>query len=130
MGPHFLAWQVDNDRLAQIVDHVDALYPSVYTFYPDRQAWVVYAKAQIAEARRLGKGKPVYAFLWPQYHEANAALAHRPVEPDYWDLQLTTMAHHADGVVIWGGWGENGPEPWKEEAPWWQVTKRFMQRLD
>lgn len=129
MSPQFLAWQADNDRLAQISDHVDALYPSIYTFYPDRQAWVAYARAQIAEARRLAKGKPVYAFLWPQYHEANVNLAHRPVETDYWELQLITMAQYADGVVIWGGWGETGPEAWNEDAPWWQITKRFLSRL-
>jgi hypothetical protein len=130
MSPQFLAWQTDNDRLARISDHVDALYPSIYTFYPDRQAWAAYAKAQIAEARRLAQGKPVYAFLWPQYHEANTALAHRFLEPDYWELQLVTMAQLADGVVIWGGWGPNGPEPWDEGAPWWQVTKRFLARTD
>ena len=131
MSPQFLAWRRDNDRLAQIVDHVDALYPSIYTFYPDRQAWVAYAKAQIAEARRLAKGKPVYGFLWPLYHnQGNESLGSRPIEPDYWDLQLATMAQYADGVVIWGGWGDHGPESWNDEAPWWQVTKRFMQRLD
>ncbi len=130
MSPQFLAWRRDNDRLAQIVDHVDALYPSIYTFYPDRQAWVAYAKAHIAEARRLAKGKPVYGFLWPLYHnQGNELLGSRPIEPDYWDLQLATMAQYADGVVIWGGWGDHGPEPWNEEAPWWQVTKRFMQQL-
>lgn len=131
MSLQYLAWRTDNDRLAQIADHVDALYPSIYTYYPDRQAWVAYARAQIAEARRLAKGKPVYGFLWPLYHnQGNELLGPRPIEPDYWDLQLTTIAQHADGVVIWGGWGENGPEPWNEEAPWWQVTKRFLSRID
>jgi hypothetical protein len=43
---------------------------------------------------------------------------------------LNTVYQHADGVVIWGGWGDNGPESWNEEAPWWQVTKRFMQRFN
>lgn len=126
MSPHYLEWQRDNARLEQLADHVDALYPSIYTFYPDRQAWIAYAKAQIAEARRLANGKPVYAFLWPQYHEANQALAHRFIEPDYWALQLTTMRQEADGIVIWGGWGDKGPAEWDEAAPWWQVTKTFM----
>jgi hypothetical protein len=126
----FRSWQQDNDRLEGISDRVDALFPSIYTFYPDRQGWVTYAIAQIAEAKRKAKGKPVYAFLWPQYHESNLLLGLRPLDPDFWELQLNTVAQHADGVVIWGGWGANGPEPWNEEAPWWQVTKRFMQRLD
>ena len=125
----YRSWQQDNDRLEGISNRVDALFPSVYAFYPDRQGWVTYAIAQIAEAKRKAKGKPVYAFLWPQYHESNRLLGHRPLEPDYWELQLNTVYQHADGVVIWGGWGANGPDSWNEEAPWWQVTKRFMQRL-
>lgn len=126
----YRSWQQDNDRLEGISDRVDALFPSVYTFYPDRQGWVTYAIAQIAEAKRKAKGKPVYAFLWPQYHESNLLLGQRPLDPEYWELQLNTVYQQADGVVIWGGWGTNGPEPWNEEAPWWQVTKRFMHRLD
>lgn len=126
----YQAWQQDNDRLDELLPHVDALYPSIYTFYSDRQGWVTYAIAQIGEARRKAKGKPVYAFLWPQYHESNHLIGLKPIEPDYWDLQLNTVSQHADGVVIWGGLGDHGPEPWNEEAPWWQVTKRFMKRRD
>ena len=130
VSEEFRSWQQDNDRLEAVSDRVDALFPSIYTFYPDRQGWVTYAIAQIAEARRKAKGKPVYAFLWPQYHESNRLLGLQPLDPDYWELQLNTAAQHADGLVIWGGWGANGPEPWNEEAPWWQVTKRFMKRLE
>ena len=126
----FRSWQQDNDRLDSISDQIDALFPSIYTFYPDRQGWVTYAIAQIAEARRKAKGRPVYAFLWPQYHESNELLGLRPLDQDYWELQLNTVAQYADGVVIWGGWGANGPEPWNEEAPWWQVTKRLIKRLE
>lgn len=130
VSAEFRSWQQDNDRLEGISDRVDALFPSIYTFYPDRQSWVTYAIAQIAEAKRKANGKPVYAFLWPQYHESNRLLGSRPLDPDYWELQLNTVYQHADGVVIWGGWGPNGPESWNEKAPWWQVTKRFMTRLD
>jgi Hyaluronidase len=123
------AWQRDNDRLEKWAAQMDALYPSLYTFYPDRQGWVQYAVAQLTEAKRIAKGKPVYAFLWPQYHESNASLRLQPVEPDYWELQLNTVYQYADGLVIWGGWGDNGAESWNEEAPWWQVTKRFMRQI-
>lgn len=125
----FQAWQQDNDRLDELLPHMDALYPSIYTFYSDRQGWVAYAIAQIREARRKADGKPVYAFLWPQYHESNHLIGLKPIEPDYWELQLLTVSQYADGVVIWGGWGKNEPEPWNEAAPWWQVTKRFMNRI-
>ncbi|MEQ1793394.1 MAG: hypothetical protein ABL970_04305 [Nitrospira sp.] len=122
----YRSWQQDNDRLEAIVTQVDALFPSLYTFYPDRQGWVIYATAQIREARRKANGKPVYAFLWPQYHESNLLLSHRPLDPEYWELQLKTVSDQADGVVIWGGWGDKGPESWDEEAPWWQATKHFL----
>ena len=126
----FQSWQQDNDRLEGISNRVDVLFPSIYTFYPDRQGWVTYAIAQISEARRKANGKPVYAFLWPRYHESNLLLGNRPLDADYWELELNTVYQHADGVVIWGGWGDNGPESWNEEALWWQVTKRFMQRFN
>ncbi len=126
----YQAWQQDNDRLEEMVTELDALYPSLYTFYPDRQGWVKYAVAQLTEARRKANGKPVYAFLWPQYHDSHSKLRLQSLEPDYWELQLNTVAQQADGIVIWGGWGDNGPEPWNEEAPWWQVTKRFMRHID
>ena len=126
LSAEYRSWQRDNDRLEAIVSQVDALFPSIYTFYPDRQGWVVYAVAQIREARRKANGKPVYAFLWPQYHESNLLLSHRPLDPAYWELQLKTVYDHADGVVIWGGWGDKGPESWDEAAPWWQATKRFL----
>src|SRR5262249_10278668 len=125
----YQAWQRDNDRLDEVAAHLDGLYPSLYTYYPDRQGWVTFAVAQLAEAKRKAHGKPVYAFLWPQYHDSNATLKGRYLEPDYWELQLNTVAQHADGAVIWGGWGKDGPESWDEEAPWWQVTKRFMKQI-
>lgn len=127
----YQAWQRDNDRLEELLPHMDALYPSIYTFYPDRKGWVTYAVAQIREARRKANGKPVYAFLWPQYHDQGQGVhAQLPIESDFWELQLNTMLTEADGIVIWGGWGEHGPDPWNEEAPWWQATKRLMNRID
>ncbi len=128
-SPEHRAWQQDNDRLDELAAQLDALYPSLYTFYPDRQGWVAYAVSQLTEAKRKANGKPVYAFLWPQYHESNAKLRLQPVEPEYWELQLNTVYRHADGLVIWGGWGANGPDPWNEDAPWWQVTKEFLKRI-
>ncbi|MBX3332637.1 MAG: hypothetical protein KF876_00860 [Nitrospira sp.] len=125
----FQAWQQDNDRLDEMAARLNALYPTLYTYYPDRQGWVQYAVAQLTEAKRKANGKPVYAFLWPQYHDSNKKLRLQPVEPEYWELQLNTVSQHADGVVIWGGWGEKGPESWNEEAPWWEITKRFLGRM-
>jgi len=126
--PGYRDWQADNDRGSAIVPKVSALYPSLYTLYEDQAGWVKYAEANVAEAKRIGQGRPVYPFLWPQYHDSAHALAYQYLPPAYWSLQLRTMAQVADGLVLWGGWDfTNGrPQPWDDTAPWWQATLAFI----
>lgn len=124
----YQAWQRINASLIPLAQEVDVVFPHIYTYYPDRAEWVRFATENIKEARRYGK--PVHVFLWPQYTEMAGSLAGKVVPADYWELQLETVRKLSDGLVIWGGWGPNGPEPWDESAPWWQVTKRFLSRLD
>jgi len=125
------AWMDENDQLRPLAGAVDVFFPSLYTFYPDQTGWKTYAIAQIEEARRYGERKPIYVFLWPQYHDSNRLLGGQYLPDDYWLLQLQTAKEHADGIVIWGGWGGNNrPAEWDEDAPWWKVTKRFMKTLD
>jgi hypothetical protein len=120
----------DNDRLQPLAGAVDILFPSIYTFYTDQGGWVRYAYGQIAEARRCASGKPVYVFLWPQYHDSNRSLAGTYLPADYWRLQLETAKQYADGVILWGGWGSNNrPAKWDDDATWWKVTKDFMKTV-
>jgi hypothetical protein len=127
-SPPYRDWQADNDRVSVLVPKVSALYPSLYTFYEDQAGWVRYAEANIAESRRLGQGRPVYPFLWPQYHVSAKALAYQYLPPTYWSQQLSTVARLADGFVIWGGWDfANGrAQAWDPAAPWWQATLAFI----
>jgi hypothetical protein len=121
------AWMAENNRVRSLAGAVDVLFPSLYTFYPDQAGWKKYAIAQIEEARRYGNGKPVYVFLWPQYHDSNRLLGNRFLPEDYWLLELETAKQYADGIVIWGGWGtDNRPARWDENAAWWKVTKKFL----
>lgn len=121
----YKAWQAENDRLSDLVSATDVLFPSLYTFYTDRAGWVKVAEATLKEARRVGQGKPIYAFIYPQYHESNKSLGGTPVDGQYWRLQLETLRKHADGVVIWGGWQTQ----WDENAAWWIETKAFLKEL-
>jgi len=127
-------WVAENDRITPLAETVDALYPSLYTFYADQIGWAKYAIAQIYEARRLSGGKPVFAFIWPQYHDSNRLLRCQFLPSDYWKLQLETVRKYADGAVIWGGWdvcNKKGKAlPWIESAEWWQVTKEFSLRIN
>ena len=125
------SWMAENNRVRSLAGEVDVLFPSLYTFYTDQAGWKRYAIAQIQEARRYGGGKPVYVFLWPQYHDSNLLLGNRFLPEDYWLLELETAKEYADGIVIWGGWGsDNRPAKWDENAAWWNVTKKFMKSGD
>ncbi len=129
-GPNdkeYQEWQAENNRVMAIANDVDILFPSLYTFYPDQSGWEKYAIAQLREARRFNK--PAYVFLWPQYHDSNRILRGSYISPDFWKLQLETAYKYADGIVIWGGWTDSGPAEWDENAPWWRVTKKFMNSL-
>ncbi|MCC6142133.1 MAG: hypothetical protein IT389_16145 [Nitrospira sp.] len=125
------AWIEENDQIRSLANAVNVYFPSLYTFYPDQDGWKKYALAQIKETRRYGNGKPVYVFLWPQYHDSNKILGGRYLPDDYWQLELETAKQYADGIVIWGGWDlkSNRPAKWDDNASWWTVTKEFMKRL-
>lgn len=129
MSKEWASFAKENDQLRPLSGAVDILFPSLYTFYTDRGGWVRYAYAQIAEARRNSNGKPVYVFLWPQYHDSNPSLKGAFLPADFWRLQLEMAKHYADGIVIWGGWGPKGQMKWDENAAWWKVTKEFMKKL-
>lgn len=129
-GQDYQSWVNENDAIHPLTSAVDNFYPSLYTFYPDQEGWKKYAIAQIEEARRAGSGKPVYVFLWPQYHDSNRILGGRYLPKDYWQLELETAKQYADGIVIWGGWDlkSNRRAKWDEDAAWWKVTKEFIKR--
>jgi hypothetical protein len=111
------AWRSENKRLQPIADQSDVMFPSLYTFYGDRDGWLTYAKANMAEAKQYGR--PIYPFLWPQYHKSWEL-----IDRDFWRLQLETVFKNADGMVIWTP-ARNKPR-WDSQAPWWQETVDFL----
>lgn len=113
-------WGETNRSLRVIADKVDFLFPSIYTFYNDPAGWEVYAKEMLQEARKFKK--PVYAFIWPEFHDNNKELAGQTIPAKFWAKQLDLCRRYADGVVIWGGYQKS----WDENAPWWVATKEFM----
>lgn len=115
-------WQDANRYLNRIAKEMDVIFPSLYTFYKDQNGWKKYAKVNLQEARRYGK--PVYAFIWPQYHGSNKKLGGKFVGKEYWKVQLETVYQYADGVVIWTPWTNRGY--WDENAGWWIATKEFV----
>ena len=124
-SPAFVKWQGSNDFLAPLIAEKGALYPSLYTFYNDRAEWVKYAQANIAEAKRIAGGKPIYPYIWPRYHEGGN-MGNIYIDYEFWKLQLQTIKEAGvDGVIIWGGYREQ----WTGSWPWWQATRDFLAEI-
>jgi hypothetical protein len=117
-------WRRTNSYLIPLVTHVDALYPSLYTSDVDPAKWVAAAQMRILETKRIGAGKPVRPFVWPQYHDVmRSPLAGTYIDYDYWMLQLTTVRDAgASGIIFWGGY----QTPWDQTQGWWHATLDFI----
>lgn len=113
-------WEECNRQLDRLAPDIDYVFPSLYTFYDDRQGWLTYARETIAAARRYGK--PVYPFLWFEYHDSNLLLRNRDVDTDAWAEEIRFCRAHADGVVLWGGYRRK----WSESAAWWQTVRKEL----
>ena len=120
------SWMAADDNLVPLVQDVDALFPSLYTYYKDSAGWVSFARAYIKEAKRIGGGKPVYALVWPQYHDKSDYNGEY-IDYAFWKLQLQTIRDSgADGIIIWGSSGSQ----WDQNQGWWNATKDFMKELN
>jgi hypothetical protein len=116
ISTNLASYQVHNNRVQAVADECGVLFPVLYgdAFRPFTE-WLFMATAAMREARRLAKGKPVYAFLWYRWVD-NQKL----VPAETFAKMLDFCEAWADGAVIWGF------DPWDENAHWWQVTKRHI----
>jgi hypothetical protein len=117
-------WKRANSYLIPFATHVDALYPSLYTSDIDPAKWIASAQISISETKRIGAGKPVRPFIWPQYHDVmRSSLAGTYIDYDYWMLQLRTIRNAgASGLVFWGGYQTR----WDDTQDWWRATLDFI----
>lgn len=113
-------WLQVNRALDPLAAMVDVIFPSLYTFYDEPDGWMTVARGILAEARRYGK--PVYPFLWPEFHDSNKQLAGQTIPADFWATQLRFCQENADGVVLWGGYQQQ----WDDNAAWWQTTRETL----
>lgn len=84
------AWRDRNSaNAADLLSLVDVLYPSIYHFYPGKPSeWRAYAVANLDEAVRIAKGRPVIPFMCPQYPD-NAMVA-----MDEWRMMLDVVREY------------------------------------
>jgi hypothetical protein len=97
----------------------DAFFPSLYLVNEDPAAWRARLAERLAEAAAIDPIKPVYPYIWPEYH-SGSALAGQYVPTEFWRFQLTESRSLVDGVVIWSMRVPN------TDPRWVAVTKQFM----
>lgn len=122
--------QEDNARMKRLAAHVDFVCPVLYTFNnlngaAYEKSWTKMAKNAIDEAGQYGK--PIYAFLWPQFFDLKDKNGDNAFIPaDFWRRELELVrGSRADGLIVWGSstFRKTG---WNENDPWWKVTKDFI----
>ncbi len=132
------AWTAHSDVTTEVLlPEVDALCPALYTYYGGTteqalgqsiEQWKGFARETIAEARRMAPGKPVYTFVWPQYHTGGTYKDYRYLEDRYWRAQLELVKEQADGVILWGGWNftTNLQQPFNPNASWYRIYREVF----
>jgi hypothetical protein len=108
----------------ELARHVNAFFPPMYTFDDDRQAWAKRAEAESAEDRTLAPGKPVFFYLWPQYHDGTPK-EFQYVDEAFWKFQLHAARRDVEGIVLWSP----GRFNWDDTSGWWAATQEFMRSL-
>ncbi len=121
-------WQKNNDTIKPIIDHFDFVTPSLY-FKKEFNitTWKRKAKHFISEARRLGDGKPVIPFIWPQYSNS---LPFEELPGEVWKDILEFLYENSDSVILWRR--HKGPKAsdWNDNFSWWKETKNFLNKIE
>lgn len=127
-SPNYVKWQQLNAALTPLADSVDYFFPSFYTFDNDTASWKALISATLGETRKYNRNIPIYAYVWPQYHNGQP-LQFQFVDTTVWRYELETLYGMTDGIVIWSSNKDvNGNIiTWDESMPWWQVTQSFIQ---
>jgi hypothetical protein len=108
----------------ELARHVDAFFPPMYTFDDDHAKWEKRAKAAQSEAHELDAKKPIYFYMWPQYHDGTPK-HFQFVDAGYWKFQLETARRCSNGIVLWSP----SRYDWTDATGWWVATVEFSHAL-
>ncbi len=121
-------WKRISDSFARVAVKIDVFQPSFYAYESDTTSWRKMVDTTMAATKRYSKTKPVYAWIWPQYHQSARPNQLEFIDTAIWRYQLETLYKRTDGVIIWTS--NKMPDGttiyWDPNMLWWQVTKSFM----
>ncbi len=123
------AWEARNAALRAFAAHSDFVTADLYSFYDDQPGWQVYARENLAQAFQYGK--PIYAYIWPRFHNGGQHKDFHFLPGDYWRMELDFLkAHGLDGLVLWdwGGFAAPAPNILDTAQPWYVQTIDFISK--
>lgn len=121
-------WLYINNALAPLAANVQLFLPSFYAYDPDTTSWRKMVDATVAAIKGYGAPRPIYAYIWPQYHQGSSPYNLQYIDTAIWRYQLQVMYDRVNGCIVWtsnkdshGNWIS-----WDPNMPWWQATKSFL----
>jgi hypothetical protein len=102
----------------------DRTQTRLYTFDDDHANWEKCAQDTVDEEREIDAQKPIYFYLWPQYHDGTPK-AFQYVDAEYWGFQLGISYRLCDGIVLWS----RSRDDWNDSTGWWSTTVRFTREM-
>lgn len=118
-------WKLISDSLARVAKSVDVFQPSFYTYDADTASWRKMVDTTIAAIKRYSTTKPVYAYIWPQYHGGSGGgdSSLKFIDTAIWKYELRTLYDRTDGCIIWtSNKDENNKViSWDPNMMWWQA---------
>jgi hypothetical protein len=130
--PDYIAWQAENDDMAEMAAVVDGFAPSIYYFYNEEQHGVGinagvedYYRENIREAKRLrdtygDPTRPIYPYIWWKAHSAET----EDLDPAAWNPMVDISLSEADGCILWGGF----QNAWSDSNAWWKYFRGALPR--
>lgn len=97
---------------------LDYISVPAYPYRPDFKTWRERVEPMILRAKMYYR--PVFLWLTPRYpYTSKGGIGGKLIDPDFIKQQIATAKRLADGLVLWGKWGES-PE---KESKWWAKVK-------
>lgn len=124
----YSTWLNVSNALEPVAEKTDLFQPSFYAYNPDTTAWRKMVDTTLAAIQRYNQNKPIYAYIWPQYHDNSVPYSLQFMDTAIWHFELEVLYDRTNGCIIWTSnkSSDGNIISWDPDMLWWQTTKSFM----